>query len=336
MTTTTDSAVLPTSPAFSVLAAATATHGTGRDGDIALPKLPGFVESAFSPLAYEVAATCLTACHGDGDRTAVALVSLAGDTTTADLASSRMVSGRVHNPLLFMQATANSVLGHMSREFGITGQMFSLSTLADPLTELLAMAELLLEEPELDRVLVLGVELGVASAWPPCTVNWPPSTPSTARVRCRSFPPPPDWRRPCCSGGPETAGHRRFRSGPPQRRPVDSAASRPCSSWPPPTPRRESPIPMLISRQERARICSDTELGAGNVLARLAAYERPLDEVVLRVDGTWRAPDGSCPAQLTLGELCEVVETYAGWYAAQGVRPRDPVALHPTPAPSSR
>uniref|UniRef100_A0AAU2A2R9 Beta-ketoacyl synthase N-terminal domain-containing protein n=1 Tax=Streptomyces sp. NBC_00093 TaxID=2975649 RepID=A0AAU2A2R9_9ACTN len=160
MTTTTDSAVLPASPAFSVLAAATATHGTGRDGDIALPKLPGFVESAFSPLAYEVAARCLTACPGDGDRTAVALVSLAGDTTTADLASSRMVSGRVHNPLLFMQATANSVLGHMSREFGITGQMFSLSTLADPLTELLAMAELLLEEPELDRVLVLGVELG--------------------------------------------------------------------------------------------------------------------------------------------------------------------------------
>lgn len=85
---------------------------------------------------------------------------------------------------------------------------------------------------------------------------------------------------------------------------------------------------MLISRQERARICSDTELGAGNVLARLAAYERPLDEVVLRVDGNWHAPDGSCPAQLTLGELCEVVETYAGWYAAQGVRPRDPVALH--------
>ena len=85
---------------------------------------------------------------------------------------------------------------------------------------------------------------------------------------------------------------------------------------------------MLISRQERARICSDTELGAGNVLARLAAYERPRDEVVLRVDGNWQAPDGSRPTQLTLGELCEVVETYAGWYAAQGVRPRDPVALH--------
>lgn len=85
---------------------------------------------------------------------------------------------------------------------------------------------------------------------------------------------------------------------------------------------------MLISRQERARICSDTELGAGNVLRRLRAYERPLDEPVLRTDGTWSAPDGSRPEVLTLGQLYEVVETYAGWYAAQGVRPRDPVAVH--------
>lgn len=143
-----------------ILATATATHNTGRAGDIALPKLPGFVESAFSPLAYEVSNRCLTAHPGDGARTAVALASLAGDTTTADLASRRMVSGRVHNPLLFMQATANSVLGHMSREFGITGQMLSLSSLADPLSELLSMADVLLGDPELDRVLVLGVELG--------------------------------------------------------------------------------------------------------------------------------------------------------------------------------
>ncbi|MGW0839903.1 hypothetical protein ACWD26_07035 [Streptomyces sp. NPDC002787] len=143
-----------------VLATATATHGTGREGDIPLPRLPGFVESAFSPLAYEVAARCLTERPGDGSRTAVALASLMGDTTTADLASRRVVSGRVHNPLLFMQATANSVLGHISREFGITGQMFSLSTLDDPVTELLAMADLLLEDPELDQVLVAGVELG--------------------------------------------------------------------------------------------------------------------------------------------------------------------------------
>ncbi|MDX3453902.1 hypothetical protein PV396_18445 [Streptomyces sp. ME02-8801-2C] len=160
MTTTDENPLRSSRASLSVLAAATATHGTGRDGDIALPKLPGFVESAFSPLAYEVSARCLTGCPGDGARTAVALASLAGDTTTADLASRRMVSGRVHNPLLFMQATANSVLGHISREFGITGQMFSISTLDDPLGELLSMADVLLDDPELDRVLVLGVELG--------------------------------------------------------------------------------------------------------------------------------------------------------------------------------
>ncbi|MDX3638249.1 hypothetical protein [Streptomyces sp. MB09-02B] len=163
--------------ALGVRAAATATHGTGRDGDIPLPRLPGFVESAFSPLVYEVAARCLTerpdggtsrsgeAGSGVGARTAVALASLMGDTTTADLASRRVVSGRVHNPLLFMQATPNSVLGHLSREFGITGQMFSLSTLADPVTELLDMADLLLEDPELDQVLVVGVELGGSERW---------------------------------------------------------------------------------------------------------------------------------------------------------------------------
>jgi hypothetical protein len=155
---TTDKTVLR-SP-LGILATATATHGTGRDDDPPLPKLPGFVESAFSPLAYEVSRQCLTERPGDGSRTAVALVSLMGDTTTADLASRRMVAGQVHNPLLFMQATANSVLGCVSREFGITGQMFSLSTLDDPVAELLAMADLLLEDPELDRVLVLGVELG--------------------------------------------------------------------------------------------------------------------------------------------------------------------------------
>ncbi|WP_234048346.1 beta-ketoacyl-[acyl-carrier-protein] synthase family protein [Streptomyces liliifuscus] len=143
-----------------ILTTATATHGTGRGGDIPLPRLPGFVESAFSPLAYEAARLCLAERPGDGSRTAVALASTAGDTTTADLASRRMVSGRVHNPLLFMQATPNSVLGYLSREFGITGQMFSLSTLDDPVTELLSMADLLLEDPEVDRVLVMGVELG--------------------------------------------------------------------------------------------------------------------------------------------------------------------------------
>jgi len=125
----------------------------------ALAPLPGFVESLFSPLAFEASRRCLDAHPVDGARTAVVLCSLMGDTVTADLASRRLVAGRVHNPLLFMQATANSVLGYLSREFGITGQQLSLSTLDDPLAESLAMADVLLDEPHLEQVLVVCVEL---------------------------------------------------------------------------------------------------------------------------------------------------------------------------------
>ncbi|MEV0639484.1 hypothetical protein AB0I77_32040 [Streptomyces sp. NPDC050619] len=174
-----------------ILASATVTHATGRsedNADIPLPRLPGFVESAFSPLAYEVSRQCLTERPGDGARTAVALACLMGDTTTADLASRRMVSGRVHNPLLFMQATPNSVLGHTSREFGITGQMFSLSTLGDTVTELLAMADLLLEDPELDRVLVVGVELGGGER------------PASAYLELAGGDNPPAWALPAPAG----------------------------------------------------------------------------------------------------------------------------------------
>jgi len=124
-----------------------------------LAPLPGFVESVFSPLVFDASRRCLDAHPVDGARTAVVLASLMGDTVTADLASRRLVAGRVHNPMLFMQATANSVLGYLSREFGITGQQLSLSTLDDPLAESLAMADVLLDEPDLEWVLVIGVEL---------------------------------------------------------------------------------------------------------------------------------------------------------------------------------
>ncbi|WP_433176324.1 class I adenylate-forming enzyme family protein [Actinoallomurus sp. CA-150999] len=83
----------------------------------------------------------------------------------------------------------------------------------------------------------------------------------------------------------------------------------------------------MITKEERAQIFADASLGAGNVIHRIKAYGRRLDEPVLWTDGTWQAPDGGHPTVLTLGELHEVVETYAGWYHARGVRPRDPVAI---------
>ncbi|MCP3799392.1 acyl--CoA ligase [Allokutzneria sp. A3M-2-11 16] len=83
----------------------------------------------------------------------------------------------------------------------------------------------------------------------------------------------------------------------------------------------------MITKAERAQIVADDELGAGNVLHRLAVYGRPEHEEVLWTDGTWRAPDGSHPEVLTLGGLRATVETYAGFYHSRGVRPRDVVAV---------
>lgn len=83
----------------------------------------------------------------------------------------------------------------------------------------------------------------------------------------------------------------------------------------------------MISKEERARIAADTELGAGNVLHRIKEYGRPLDEPVLWTDGTWQAPDGSRPSVLTLDQLYQIVETYAGFYASKGIKPRDVVGV---------
>ncbi|MFI0774465.1 hypothetical protein [Streptomyces sp. NPDC021212] len=123
------------------------------------PPVSGFVESAFNPLVHQAVERCLTARPGDGSRTAMVLASTMGDATTLDVGSRLLVAGQVHNPLLFMQSTANAILGLLSRDFAITGPLLCLSTVADLAGELLATAEILLEDEELERVVLVGVEL---------------------------------------------------------------------------------------------------------------------------------------------------------------------------------
>ncbi|WP_055548907.1 hypothetical protein [Streptomyces sp. NBRC 110028] len=125
----------------------------------AAPPVAGFVESAFNPLVHQAVERCLTAHPGDGSRTAMVLASTMGDATTLDLGSRRLVAGQVHNPLLFMQSTANAILGQLSRDFAVTGPLLCLSTVADLAGELLSTTELLLTDKELDRVVLIGVEL---------------------------------------------------------------------------------------------------------------------------------------------------------------------------------
>lgn len=171
MTTTHDTTLA--APGLRILAAGVAGPGYPDTA----PPLTGFVESEFNPLVHRAAWPCLSAAHGQpGARTGLVLASLMGDAATTDLASRQLVAGRVHNAILFMQATANAVLGHLARESGRTGPLLALST-PDVSGELLDTARLWLADGELDQVLLVGVELAGTDR-------------TTAAYRALGLPPP--------------------------------------------------------------------------------------------------------------------------------------------------
>ncbi|CCH29454.1 beta-ketoacyl synthase chain length factor [Actinosynnema sp. NPDC047251] len=129
-----------------------------------LTSVPGFVTSRFNPLVAAVAEQCLGApggdlIHGLGERTAIVLATACGDTTTSDLATRKLVAGQVHSPLLFFQSVTTSILGHLARQYGITGPVSCVSACEDLAGSALRLADLLLFDDELEQVLVIGVEL---------------------------------------------------------------------------------------------------------------------------------------------------------------------------------
>jgi hypothetical protein len=146
-----------------------ASLGAGGPAGPVAP-LPGFIESAFNPFAYAVGKACLSAVTIDGARTGVILGSVLGDTTTTDRHCQRLAAGQRHNPLLFMQATPNAVLGALTAEFAVTGPILSVSAPGDPAAELIEVARSLLADG-LGAVLVIAVELatterGIAARGP--------------------------------------------------------------------------------------------------------------------------------------------------------------------------
>lgn len=76
----------------------------------------------------------------------------------------------------------------------------------------------------------------------------------------------------------------------------------------------------------RARLAADPGLGAGNVLHKLFEHGADPDGPGVAFD----VPVDGHPAgqALTLGLLHERVAARAAWWHAQGVGPRDPVAVH--------
>jgi hypothetical protein len=130
-----------------------------------LRRVPGFVESVFSPLAKAVIDRCLAGVTGgtpfgdEGARTALVLATVFGDTVTSDLGSRLLASGQVANPLLFFQSVPTTILGVAARDHNITGPTTCVATRGDLCAEALDLADSILGDDGVDQVLLLGVEL---------------------------------------------------------------------------------------------------------------------------------------------------------------------------------
>ena len=122
------------------------------------PPLPGFVASAFSPLAAESARQCLMSAGPVADRTAIIIVSASGDVGTTRSTSLAVDAGKRPGPLLFFQAVPNAVAGYIAAKHGLHGPVVCLSLAAPAEQEGIAVADLLIRDGDADEALVISVE----------------------------------------------------------------------------------------------------------------------------------------------------------------------------------
>nr|WP_320064930.1 hypothetical protein [Micromonospora sp. RTGN7] len=155
-------------------------------GDDAPPTLPGFVHSTFSPVVAAVAERCLTRRHGErpapqpvGVRTAVVLVSAAGDRSGADHVHATVARGGRPGPLFFFQSVPNSVAGHVAARWGLGGPVVCVAPIGDPLAEGMAQAGLLRYDGDADETLLIMIEQVPEDAGAGVTAGTPGDAPGT-------------------------------------------------------------------------------------------------------------------------------------------------------------
>ncbi|UED86266.1 beta-ketoacyl synthase chain length factor [Streptomyces profundus] len=132
------------------------------------PDLPGFTASPFAPIIAHVADRCLGQRHhepplpaGQGESTAMVLVSRLGDMATEAAVTGSVDEGTKASPLLFYQSVPSAVLGLVSARWDLGGAVICVSPAGEPLTEAMDLARLLIEDGDTENVLLVLVELAV-------------------------------------------------------------------------------------------------------------------------------------------------------------------------------
>ena len=134
----------------------------------ALPAVPGFVVSSFSPLAAHLAELCLLRYFGRppadpvrGRQTAIVLASTTGDVATAAAVARAVDNGRPVPPLLFYQSNPNAVVGHIAARWGLEGPVTCTIPARRGLADAMDSAALLIEGGEAEAALVILADQGL-------------------------------------------------------------------------------------------------------------------------------------------------------------------------------
>jgi hypothetical protein len=139
----------------------------GAQPPAALPAVPGFIVSSFSPLAALLAELCLLRYFGRrpadparGRQTAVVLASTTGDVATAAAVARAVDLGRPVPPLLFYQSNPNAVVGYIAARWGLEGPVTCTIPARRGLADAMDSAALLIEDAEAEAALVILADQG--------------------------------------------------------------------------------------------------------------------------------------------------------------------------------
>lgn len=131
-------------------------------GDSALPALPGFIMSSFSPLVAELAERCLREYFGSRPadvertrRTGIVVASTTGDIAGAAAVARAVEAGHRVPPLLFYQSNPNAVAGYVAARWDLAGPVVCTVPASGGLTDALDSACLVIEDGDADAVLVI-------------------------------------------------------------------------------------------------------------------------------------------------------------------------------------
>lgn len=83
----------------------------------------------------------------------------------------------------------------------------------------------------------------------------------------------------------------------------------------------------VLSPELRARVAADTSIGGGNLLASALAINPYPDEPFIRSLTPVPYTDGETRTEFSLRDLDHLIQSWSVWYLAQGVRPKDRVAI---------